>query len=160
MTACYPVVINGENCVTCPAITAVAAVPTQVVYSPRIGWDASAYSAVRRSGPVYTEFQLSACVGTVVGLANARASNDPRSVPHGFYCYQNSGREFWSVAENGVEKTTPVVRVPGTDLFRIERRGELVTYFHNNTRVYVSTLPSIGQVVVVACLYASGDGVG
>lgn len=156
---CTTEIINGESCVVCPEIPAVPATPAQTIYSPRIGWDASAYSVRRLSGDVYTQFQLPPCVGTVVGLGQERVNSDPRNVPHGFYAYQNSGREVWVVAEHGVEKTAPVVRVQDTDLFRIERRGSVIRYFHNNRQVYVSELPSEGTLVVVACLFASGDGV-
>ena len=159
MSRCTTTTINGQSCVVCAEQPYIAPVPAQTIIDPNIGWNSSAYSAAKISGDCYTQFMLPDCIGTVVGLAPERASNDPRDIPHGFYIYEAGGRRLWSVSEGGVEKTAPVVRVAGTDVFRIERRERTVSYFHNGKRIYVSDAPSIEPLVVVACMYSAGDGV-
>lgn len=148
-----------SSCIDCEEVTAIAAVPTVVLTDNLYGWNASAYSTQSLAGDFYTQFNLPAVVGAVVGFAPLRRSNDPRDVDHAFYCYKNAGREVWVVQERGVAKTSPVTRDPATDTFRIERRNGVVRYFFNGRTVYASTLPSTGGQVVVACLYSAGDGV-
>lgn len=156
---CRIVLTSNLMCVECDEQPYIAPVPEQVFVDPNLGWNASAYSYPRHAGDCYTQFMLPDCVGTVVGLAPERASNDPRDIPHGFYIYEAGGRRLWSVAERGVEKTAPVARIAGSDVFRIERRGAVVSYFHNGKRVHVSEAPATGELVVVTCMFAANDGV-
>jgi hypothetical protein len=149
-----------NTCVVCYASPAVEAVPARTISVPRAGWDASAYSQTRLDGDLKLTFNVPSSVGVITGLATERRSNDPRDVPWAFYVWKSGGAEKWAVSEAGVLKTTPVVRVPETDVFRIERCNGTVTYLHNNLIVYVSEANSLGSLVAVTCLYASGDGVG
>lgn len=149
--------IGGLTCVVCPEVAEVPAVPEQIVYSPRAGWDSSAHSILRHDGAVYTKF-IAFGVGVVCGFANEHRSSDPRGVQHGFYSFRQAGANWWAVIESGVQKTTPVIHSPFGTEFRIERRiGGGVVYFVNNRAVYDSVTPSTGSLIVVACLYASGD---
>lgn len=145
-------------CVDCPEVPAIAAVPTQTLTDPNLGWNASAYSAVAHDGDCYTQFTIPSAMGVVVGLAPRRLSDHPRDVEHAFYVYADGGREYWQVLEAGVAKTTPVVRAL-SDVFRIERRAGAVVYFVNGKQKYASTAASLGPQVVVACLYSANDGV-
>lgn len=148
-----------STCVDCPEVTAIAAVPEQRIVDRRLGWNAGARSVFPRAGDCYTQFTVPAhVIGVVCGLAPV-LSVDPRAVPHGFYIYQDSGRELWRVVEGGVGKTAPVVRAPDTDSFRIERRNGVVRYLFNNRQFYVSTARAIDALFVVACLYADNDGI-
>jgi hypothetical protein len=146
-------------CVDCPEVPAITAVPAVVVNDPLYGWNSGAYSQQTLDGDIYAQFNLPACVGTVVGFAPTRRSTDPVDIDYGFYCYKAAGREVWVVMERGVAKTNPVTRDPATDVFRIERRNGVVRYFFDGRTVYVSATPSIGAQVVVACMYAAQDGV-
>lgn len=146
-------------CYTCPFDPAQPAVPQQVSYDYQLGWNSSAYSVQARSDDCFTEFSVPSSVGVVCGFAPHRASNHPNDIPHGFYCYKNAGREYWVVVERGVSMTSPVVRDPGTDVFRIERRRGEVRFFHNGKTQYVSTVPAVGTLRVVACMYSALDGV-
>lgn len=156
--ACAIVDYPDQTCVVCPEVPAIAAVAERTITDPLYGWNASAYSATRREGDCYVQFGLPSAIGTVVGLANARLSHDPRDVPHAFYAYRADGREYWVVSEGGVAVTAPVVRAIDTDVFRIERRDATIRYFHNGRQVHEAPA-LLGGLVVVACLYAAGDGV-
>jgi hypothetical protein len=156
--ACYPVVVGGQDCVQCDAITAVVGVPEQTIYTTLYGWTASAISQKRLAGDVYTEFTIPQSVGVVVGLETGRLNESPAAITHGFYCYEDTGNYYWAITESGVLKTTPAVRNT-TDLMRIERRRGIVRYFLNGHQVYESLVPMAVDVIVVCCMYASGDGV-
>lgn len=151
---------DGSYCVVCPEIPAVTAVPSQTIVDPRLGWNASAHSARSLAGDVYTQFTIPAnVVGVVCGLAPQHLDSRPVNVPFAIYVYSAAGRSYWRVFEGGVAKTAPVERASATDVFRIERRGSTVRYFFNGKTAYVSAAPSIGALVVVACMYAAQDGV-
>lgn len=147
-------------CYDIPAVPAVPAVPSQTIVDEMFGWNASAHSAIQRTGDCYTQFTVpDGVVGVVCGLAPEHLSSDPRDVPHAFYVYQEAGRSFWRVMESGVSVTDPLETLPDSDLFRIERRGGTVSYFFNGKRLHVSAVSSLSPLRVVACLYAAGDGV-
>jgi hypothetical protein len=157
---CQRVERATEVCVICPEVPYIAPVAAVTLTDPNYGWNASAYSAQRRVGDIYTEFTLPDVLGTVVGLAPERRSHAPRDVPHGLYAYRQGGARWWVVVEAGVPVTTPVLRNAALDdVFRIERRAGVVRYFHDGRQVHASSVPSIGSAVVVACLYAADDGV-
>lgn len=157
--ACQYQTINGQSCVVCPEQPYIAPTPEQRIIDPRYGWNASAYSVERREGDCYTQFSMPPCMAAAVGFAASRLSSDPRDIPHAFYIYRNAGAEYWVVLEAGVPITAPVLRVPETDEFRIERRGSTVTYFHNGKTKHVSAVPTAVPLVVVGCMYAAEDGV-
>lgn len=159
--ACVPVIVGGQNCVSCPEVIAVAGVPEQIINDPRVGWNTSAYSRALLPGPCYTQFSMPAGIyGCAVGVTTARTSNDPRRLPHAIFVLQEAGVQWWTVYEMGVEKIPRERRFPETDLFRIERRGTQITYLHNGRRVYESTQPAAPEgLCVVACMYAAPDGV-
>jgi hypothetical protein len=158
--ACELVLSDTESCVVCPAVAAVPGVPESIDVNRLLGWNAGAYSLRAIAGNCYTQFRVpGGVVGVVVGLSPIPASNRPTDVPHGFYVYQAAGREWWRVLEAGVGVTAPVVRSATDDLFRMERRAGIVSYFHNDRRLYVSTVPQLAELHVVACLFSAGDGV-
>lgn len=159
MTECVITTPPGQRCVSCPEVPYVAPVAAQTIVERIYGWNASAYSAQQLAGDCQTTFQVASSIGVVCGLAPERLSSDPRDVPHGFYCYEDSGRKLWAVSEAGATKTAPATWVPTTDEFRIERRNGSVSYFVNGRRVYASTVQAREPLRVVACMYASDDGV-
>lgn len=148
----------GE-CVSCPEVPAVIAAPAQTITDPRLGWNTSARSIDVREGDFFVQFGIPPSVGVVCGFAAGHPNRDPANVEHGFYAHVYAGAEYFTVIERGVEKTSRVLRVPATDVFRIERRASVVRYFRNNRQIYVSTAPSIGAKMIVACMYAAEDGV-
>jgi hypothetical protein len=151
---------DGSYCVVCPEIPAAPAVPTQTIVDPQLGWNASAHSTQSLTGDVYTQFTIPAnVVGVVCGLAPRHIDSRPVNMPFAIYAYSSAGRSYWRVFEAGVAKTAPVVRVPETDVFRIERRGQGVRYFFNGRQYYVSAATYSGALRVVACMYAAQDGV-
>lgn len=157
---CYPVVVGGQNCIQCPEVLAVTAVPGRTITDRNLGWNASAYSVSDIAGDVYTEFSVPANVtGVFCGFADRRVDDNPANIPFAFYVYQSGGQQLWSIYELGVQQTSPVVRVPATDLFRIERRSGAITYFFNNRRYYASAGTILSDLVVLTCMYAAGDGV-
>lgn len=156
--ACYPVVVGGDNCIQCDEVIAVEGVPEQTIITILYGWTASAISGDRLAGNVYTQFDVPASVGVVVGLEIDILGQNPDFIRHGFYIYETDGNHWRAVIESGVTKTTPVVWA-ASDLFRIERRDGVVRYFVNGRQEYESLVPLTSDVIVVACLYASGDGV-
>lgn len=159
MTSCVITTPPGQRCVSCPEVPAITAVPAQTIVETIYGWNGSAHSVAQLGSDVFTEFTAAASVGVVCGLAPEHVSSDPRDVPYGFYCYQDSGRFLWAVAESGQPVTTPAAWVPDVDVFRIERRGGTVSYFVNSRRGHVSAVGSLAPLRVVCCMYASGDGV-
>ena len=155
-TGCTEVVINGQNCVHCPAVEAVEGVPGYIDVERLFGWNASAYSTAAYDGNCYTQFDIPSALGAVVGLAPERLSNDPRDVPFGFYIYRSAGKEWYVVTEFGQPKTAPVAHL-AADVFRIERFNSVVAYFVNGVHIRSATLRSYGALHVVSCLYASDD---
>lgn len=159
MSRCTAVTVNNQSCVQCAEQPYIAAVPAQTIVENIYGWNGSAYSSQKIAGDIYTEFTVALSVGVVCGFAEERKSSDPRDIPHGFYCYQDAGRFRWAIAESGLSITAPATWVPNVDLFRIERRRATVSYFVNNRRVHVSTVPSETPLRVVCSMYSSNDGV-
>lgn len=146
-------------CIDCPEVPYIAGTPTQVLTDNLYGWNSSAYSAQQLDGDLYVQFNAPSCLGLALGFASERKSDNPRDLSHMFYINKSAGRETWVVAEGASTKTAPADRDPSTDTFRIERRNGVVRYLFNNRPVYVSAAPSYGPLVVVACMYAAGDGV-
>lgn len=146
-------------CVDCPEVPAQAAVPEITTIDYQLGWNSSAYSVASHAGNCYTEFTVPAgSIGVVCGFAPSRIDNHPRNVNYAFYIYSEAGKEYWVIMEGGVNKTTPVVRTT-TDKFRIERRGDKVTYFFKDKVYYTSLTRTTATLVVVACMYSANDGV-
>ena len=157
---CYPVVVGGNTCVQCDAVTGVVGVPEQTIIEPIYGWNASARSSVSQAGDCYVEFDSPYSAGVVVGFAPVRIDSNPANVPFGFYLYEAVGAFWYAVAEAGVLKTTPVKRSNDTDMFRIERVNGAVFYYAAGRLIYKSLSQTKEALYVVACLYASNDGVG
>jgi hypothetical protein len=156
---CTPVVVDGENCIQCAEVVAVAAVPSQTIIDRNLGWNASALSVAQRIGNCYVEFTVPvATLGTVVGLVGARRSNNPRDVSHGIYVYQDAGRSWCAVVESGTPMTDAVAHV-AADVLRIERRGNAVHYFINGVQVYESSVRLAVPLRVIGLLFAADDGV-
>lgn len=152
--------VQSATCVDCPEIPAVAAVPAQTIVDPQPGWNASARSVLSISGDAYTQFTVPAgVVGVVCGLSNAHRNSSPGTVTHGFFVYQEGGKQYWRVIESGVYQTAAVLRAPATDVFRVERRSGVVRYFFNGRVYYTSATPLQGDAIVVACMYSAEDGV-
>lgn len=156
--ACVPVVVNGQNCVQCPAVTAVVGSPARTVTTNVLGWDASARSVDTYAGDLYTQFSAPNVQGVVTGFGSVRRGSDPRDIPYGIYLYQSSGRSLFAVMESGVLKTTPIGRSV-SDTYRIERIGTKILYYRNGRFVYQSATQSTGALMVITCMYASSDGV-
>lgn len=147
-------------CLDCPARPYIAPVAPKTLVDPRLGWNTVAGSRDRFAGDCVVEFGVPAHVaGVVCGLAPALAGTDPKQVTHGVFVYQEGGRELWCWVEHGVKVSDPVLRVPATDTFRIERRGTTVRYYFNRRQSRVSPLPAPGLRRVVACMYRADDGV-
>lgn len=157
--ACVPVIVNGQNCVQCPAVTGSPSSPEIISVDRQLGWNSSAYSVTARNGDCYVQFDAPNVLGVVTGLGVSRLSEDPRDIPYGFYIYENAGRRLYSVVEASVVKTAPLPHVANTTIYRIERRSGVVRYFVNNAQVYVSLTPILLPLRVITCMYASGDGV-
>lgn len=157
MSGCTVEIIGGETCVVCPGRPAVEAQPGRTIVDNMYGWNASARSLLRRNGDLYTQFTIpDESVGVACGLAREHANNSPATIDFGFYCYKQSGLKYWLVQERGVAKTSPVAHV-SADVFRIDRYRGTVRYYVNNELVHASAVSSIGELMIVSCLYAAGD---
>lgn len=157
---CYVVVTDGVSCIHCDSVAGVVGVPEQVISEPIYGWNASARSSLSQSGDCYTEFDSPYSTGVVLGLTPTRIDSNPANVQFGIYLYESAGAFWYVVTESGVQKTTPVKRNNETDLFRIERSNGAIYYYVAGKRIYKSLLQIKDALYVVACLYASNDGVG
>lgn len=163
-SACPSEIIGGQTCVRCPAVEAVEAVPDQTLSERILGWNSSARSVESVSGDCYVEFNLPPSVGVVCGLTSAHTGHDPRTVEFGFYVFELSGRRFYQVVESGTAVTSAAAYTPSEgetdgDVLRIERDSNGIRYFVNGALDYVSAQRSSATMFVVACLYASDDGV-
>ena len=157
---CYVVDVDGTQCIQCDAVVGVTGIPEQVISEPIYGWNASARSSISRAGDCYTEFDSPYSAGVVLGLTPVRVDSNPANVQFGVYFYESAGAFWYAVTESGVLKTTPVKRSNETDLFRIERLNGAVSYYAAGKRIYTSLSQTKDALYVVACLYASNDGVG
>jgi hypothetical protein len=157
--ACTMVFEPTRMCVSCPELPFIQAVPARTVVDPRLGWNSSARSAVELDGDCYVSFSAPQVVGLVIGFATQYQPTDPVSIRHGFYMLQRSGRDVYHIIERGIVQTVSADRDVDIDRYRVERVGEQVQYKVNGTVVHSSTVPSRGQIMVVACMYAASDGV-
>jgi hypothetical protein len=156
---CQQVVVNGEQCIFCPAVAEIPEQPVQVITQPVLGWTASARSYSQFDRDCYVQFSAPSCLGNVIGLSVSRNGSDPRQVSHGFYLRKESGRNAWSIIESGVEKTAVAPRDVANDIYRIERVNGSVIYYVNGAVIYRSATKLVGSTFVVSCLFGSGDGV-
>lgn len=140
-------------------IPPVAAIPEQRFVSDLTGWNARATSEKAVPGNCFTQFDMPLVTGAVVGFNTAHIDTDPRKLPHAFYFYVENGAYYYCVYEYGVKKTAPVVRATADDVFRIDRKGDLIRYYVNLAIVHTSPAFSKAPFVVGACLYGNDDGV-
>ena len=157
--ACY---FDASNCLVCPEVAAIAAVPARIERMPVVGWNAGANSIqIRDDSHLHTVFTMPpGTAGAVVGLKGSRARQTlPVLVEHGWHFQSVGAANMAQVMEGGVTKTSLVARA-ADDQFEIRRIHGAVTYWKNGTLVYTSLVPSTGAKLVNACLYVSGDAVG
>lgn len=143
-----------EYVTTCyPAIPAIPAIPAVTQYLPINGWNGGANSRAMLAKDGHFEFRVSGNPrGVVIGLANQNVSTLPSEQSHAFYFH---GSQV-DLMEYGRVIASAVLDHDSSRLYRIARRGEQVT-FEADGWSHVSTLPSIGAVVLDAALYTSGD---
>lgn len=157
---CYPVTVNGNTCVQCDEVFGVVGVPTQTMIEPVYGWNASARSAATQAGDCYVEFDVPYSTGVIIGFASEYVDANPIQVQHGFYCFESSGSHWYAVIESGALLTQPEKRENKQQLFRIERVNKYIRYYVDNVLVHSQPFEQSRIVMVLACMYASNDGVG
>jgi hypothetical protein len=71
-----------------------------------------------------------------------------------FYGFGNSAlAEVWE----GMAQRTSTISVPVGAAYEIRRVRGVVSYYLNGAKVYESTRPSFGALIVNACLYTARD---
>lgn len=155
----YDCYYDADGCWVCPERPASPRVPGYVSKQVVRQWNAGANSIETLDGDVRTNFSLPlGLVGVVVGFKGSRKKQTvPSLIEHGFYFQRQGGVDVLQIIERGSVKSPASPRRDDALKFSIVRRGGDVTYLVNGFHVYASSSPSIGPVVVNACLFASGD---
>lgn len=150
----------ATGCINCPEIPFVPATPPHVEFSTLAGWNAGANSLSILGGDVHTIYQITSATGGVVcGFKYTRERNTiPELINYGFYFQQVAGLLFASVVELGHTKV-PAAEVDNDAHFEIRRVGDQVLYLVDGMLLYRSQTPSVGALLVNACLYISGDSI-
>ena len=157
----YAPYFDTSGCLVTPARPAIAYQPARIEQRAVTGWNAGANSIDQLDGDLHVVFAMPMGVaGVVLGLKGSRRKQTvPELIEHGFYFQSLGGTNLVQIIERGVAKSTNAARA-ANDTFEIRRVGGAVTYLKNNVRIYSSSQPSRGPLVVNTCLYASGDAVG
>lgn len=147
--------ITPTRCVECPEIDPILPSVTETAIQ---GWNAGANSVEMLAGDVQTVFTIPAqALGIVIGFKQSREfQTTPALITHGIYFTNLGGFDYWYVSESMTRRTTPLRR-NAADEFRIRRIHDVVRYYCNGLLVYTSAIPSVGPVLVNACLFATGD---
>lgn len=140
-TVCYPAQ---------PEVKGRAASTT---YTPITGWNAGARSIEALDGDGYVEFSVNRGVlGAVVGFSYADNTPLPSEQSHAFYIHGSTV----DIMEQGQVVAAGVAAHAAGNVYRISRVGGVVTYSVGGWALD-SAIQSVGQVVLDASLYASGD---
>ena len=124
---------------------------------PVVGWNGSAISINGFHFDGNTEFSISdSSAGVVAGLNTPDATDSGYlSIKYGIFA--ESGQ--YRIIENGVFKTTPS-SFTTANVFKIEKIGDVVSYYVDNVLIYDSLTPSTDAALTLdASLYLSGDSV-
>lgn len=159
------VAVNGiagddpdTGCYVVPAVPAIPSVPAREEILPWFEWNAGANSVAAHDGDVRTVFTMLPAIGVVVGFVTDR--DDPTNitrVTHGFsFTTSANNVPRAQVIESGAGKGAFHHYNDETE-FQIRRIAGTVTYWVDDEMVYVSRIPSAGEVMVGTSLYASGD---
>lgn len=160
MQNCYQIVVDGAACVHCDEVVGVPGVAEQRYEDPIFGWNASARSVASQANDCYVEFDQPFVIGAALGFAEQHVDSNPAQLQHAFYFFESAGANWWAVLENGALQTAQTKRSDASESFRIERIGARVRYYVNGKCVHDSSAAHTRPLIVVACLYASNDGVG
>lgn len=158
--ACQPPYFDSDGCFVTPACSGIDPVAAYIETKAILGWNAGANSIMQLDGDVHAVFGMpQGTVGVIVGFKGARSRQTiPDLVTHGMYFQSLAGVDMVQVIERGQPKTTLQPR-SALDTFEIRRAFGKVTYWQSGTMIYESVQPSVGPVLVNACIYASGDDV-
>jgi hypothetical protein len=153
---CY---FDANDCLVCPEIDPVAAVPPKAVVSPNFGWNAGARSVTALDGDLHAKFTMGGSEnGVIIGLHDAASTLPPVSpafITHGWYFFNLRGG-YAARYESGAQVGDPVA-YNASDEFEIRRVDGVVSYVLNGTTVAISAHRSNGRVRMMTCLYAAGD---
>lgn len=157
----YDPFYDSNGCLIRPERPGIVGVPAHIDNRIILGWTGGANSGTELDSSMHVLFPMQAGVlGVVVGFRSERLRDTvPELVEHGLYFQSAAGHDMVQVIECGVIKTALVAR-QDSDIFEIRRVNGVVTYWIGTTRIYRSTIKSMGVKLVNACLYASGDAVG
>lgn len=152
---CY---VDGSGCLVCPQLPGSPAVPPQAITSANLGWNSGANSIQQLDGDVHmVESFTAAPVDVYLGFKYMRANQTvPYGLAYAFRVYQMGMQCLIEIWEGSTQRVAAVPYVLGTALEIVRVRGQ-VTYYIAGQLVYTSTVPSIGMVLVNACLFSAGD---
>lgn len=120
-----------------------------------IGWEAGAISVEQLVADGALTFQISAgTIGAVVGLNERNVGTGYAEIDFAWYVHGG----YAAVMEGGVEVSASYP-VTGASVFRVQRRGDTVSYWIDSTLIYTSTSASYGTLFADASLYSGGDSV-
>lgn len=154
-----PAALQPLRCYFCPPIPRQPGTPPTFGIGSNAGWNAGAYSIMRRDSDCYTEFSVAVGASIAIGLAFRRRSLDPSTLHYGAVFTALSGVPLYQVVQRGVIVSAPVPRV-GAIKWRIQRSGRYYSLWADDDLLDEADLGSGGSLIVVANMYAVGDEVG
>lgn len=154
----YDCYVDASGCTVCPERPASPGTPSQMIVSANAGWNAGANSIIALDGDVHMGDTLTTVPSDAyVGFKQARdGQTAPFRLQYAFRFYgagSNALVEIWE----GQQQRTATASFPLGGAFEIRRVQGVVSYYINGVEVYQSAQPSVGPVLVNACLYTAGD---
>ncbi len=155
ITPCFT---DANGCLVCPAVAPIPAVPEVVTSSASPAWNCGANSVAMLDGDIHSVFSVDSMpTGIAIGLKYSRISPvAPPRIDYGFRLYAVGGATVIEVWEGVLQRLSATPYTLGTAL-EIRRVGGKVIYLIGGQVGYKSSLPSLGPMIVNACLYSAGD---
>lgn len=147
------------RCEYIPPYPEIPAVPERYEDIGNNSWNAGANSVLSLAVDCEVAFDMPRVVGVVVGFTNTRQDpTNPDRVLYGMqFGISANGASVAYIVESGQRRTQDSAYAP-TDVFKIRRVGQTVSYLKNDEIVYVSSRPCVeAEIIVGSSLFASGD---
>lgn len=137
-----------------PPTPAVPPTPAQTIINYNLGWNSAGHSSEMIVTDGVASFQVPAdVVGAIVGLNdNPARSTGYRDIP----CAIFFSGGVWDIVESGASLGTTGTYVT-SDVFKIVRRNNVVTYLKNDTLIYTSGADITLPVALDVSLYSAND---
>ena len=150
----YQVYTNGPTITSTNLVDVTANGSILTKTSGGSAWNAGFASVDAIVGDGFAEgFAASNVWDLILGLQAAYSAPTSTSIDYGIYMTgtaNGSGPGLVEVVENSSNRGTFGNYSPG-DRFRVVRSGQIVSYYHNGSLFYWSTVPSVGTTLHYAC---------